>query len=410
MKTALERWLRERGLDARGLTILATSMVLAATLVAPPLAQGSDSVLEATGVLRQETVTASVHPGLALLVADATTTNTAQAFQRAGRSRGPKPVGRLVWFGPDPGEAVDAGEPIARIDQGAGRLFASRSMAEIDVARTGVDAVEEAREKLLEAIDQAQDARSQLLDVRTTARAQFADKVTQGAVQERKLKDTVTSLSKTRPPTDPGLVAAKQALAKLQAGLAAGETAFEAAMAMISDGLAKIADAIDKLETQHDVLGHRADSLRSRARQLQAIDRAARVLMREYTIRAPREGVLATRKAERGQLVFANQAIADVAPKGTLVLDLFVPFDEARDLRAGQIATVRVDGVVRDFPGRVRRVDDVVLFAPTDVVAQEIHLLRTVQVEVEVTDPTGVLKAGMPADAVVRPMSEGVDR
>jgi HlyD family secretion protein len=410
MRAGLEGWLRERGLDPRGLTILVTSMVLAATLVCPPLAQGSDAVLQATGVLRQETVTASVHPALALLVADATATNTAQAFQRAGRSRGPKPVGRVVWFGPDSGDAVRTGEPIARIDQGAGRLFAARSTAEIDVARTGVDAVEEAREKILDAIDEAEDARSQLLDARATAKAQFAGKSAQGAAQARSLKDRIALLGRTRPPTDPELMGAKQALAKLQGGLSAGEAAFDTAMAKIADGLAKIADAVDTLETQYDVLGHKADSLRARVRQLQAIDRAARVLMREYTIRAPRAGVLSARKAERGQLVFANQAVATIAPKGKLVLDLFVGYDEVRDVRVGQIATVRVDGVARDFAGRVRRVHDAVRFAPTNAVTPRIHLSRTVQVEVEVTDPSGVLKAGMPADAVVQPMSEGADR
>jgi hypothetical protein len=116
---------------------------------------------------------------------------------------------------------------------------------------------------------------------------------------------------------------------------------------------------------------------------------------------------LVARKADRGEVVFADQAIATVAGRGKIVLDLFVPFDEARDVRPGQVASVRVDGVARDFPGRVVRVHDAVRLAPTDVVTGRIHLSRTVQVELEIQDSSGVLKAGMPADAVVRPMSEG---
>lgn len=406
MKARIDGWLRRRVPDPSRPLIVATSVTLVAALVSPPLARGSDAILEATGVLRRETVTASVHPGLALLVADATTTNTAQAFQRAGRSRGPRPVGRLVWSGPQPGAAVKTGEPIARIDRGAGRLFVARSRAEIEVARTAVDVVEDARGKILDAIDEAQDARAQLLDARATAKAQFAGKMAEGALQEKKLKDTIALLNRLRRPADPGLMTAKQALAKLRAGLAAGESAFDAAMATIAQGLDKIADAIDKLETQYEVLGHRADSLRARVRQLQAIDRAARVLMREYTVRAPATGVLVARKADSGEIVFANQAIATVAPKGTIVLDLYVPFDEARGVRPGRTATVRVDGVAREFTGRVRRVHEVVRFAPTDVVTRQIHLSRTVQVELEVEDDSGVLKGGMPADAVVRPTSK----
>lgn len=389
---------------------VAVSMVLVAILVCPPLAQGSDAVLEATGVLRQETVTASVHPGLALLVADATTTDTARAFQRAGSAQGPKPVGRVVWLGPDPGEDVRRGEPIARIDSATGRLFVARSMAQVQLARTAVDIVEDARHRILDAIDEAKDARAQLLDARATAKARFAGKMAEGALQEKKLKDRIAMLGKVRPPTDPELAAAKRALVQLEAGLAAGEAAFDSAMGKIADGLDKIADAIDELETRYDVLGHRSESLRARVRQLQAIDRAARVLTREYTVRAPRDGVLVARRADRGEVVFANQSIAAVAPKETIVLDLFVPFDEARDVSPGQVATVRVDGVALGFAGRVRRVHDAVCLAPTDVVTQRIHLSRTVQVEVEVTDPSGVLKAGMPADAVVRPTSEGADR
>jgi multidrug resistance efflux pump len=205
-----------------------------------------------------------------------------------------------------------------------------------------------------------------------------------------------------------GLAAVEVGLSKLQAGLAKGTAAFQAgmaklaaALAQMAAGFAKIEQGLDMIDRQLRVLEHMRIALQARVRQAQAIESVVRVLGEGYVVRSPINGYLVSQEAQAGQLLFARQAIAFVAPAGKLKLDLFVPLDQVRAIQPGDAALVRVDGVARAFRGRVKVIADQVDFVPTSAASAETHLERTVRVELDVDDPSGVLKPGMAADATV---------
>lgn len=439
----------------------AVAAALAVSLVVPPLAAGAGAYVSATGLLRFDSTTVAVDPGLALLNPDATTTSTLNAFLRAARRGGaPRPVGRLAWYGPEAGTRVAAGATIARIDPTSGRLFKRRARAEVEVASTNVEVIDDARSKLLDARSKLLDARSKLLDARTKARALFAKKKAQGLAAEMKLVKATAALAAQQaalesklaqaksglvqalgmlaqaqalPDSDPtkaakvaaaqaavaraqaavgallaahgkvsgGLAGVRAGLAKLRAGLAAGISGFAVAMTKMAQGLALMDTALVKLDQQYDSLGHIRIAVLAYVRGAKARLDAVKVLEGAYNVRSPITGMLVSRKVQPGQLVFGDQPVAVVAPAGRLILDLYVPLDVARGVRVGQTGRVTVDGLSDSFEASVRSVRDQVDFAPTDVATREIHLSRTVKVELDVADQTGTLKAGMPADVVI---------
>lgn len=410
----------------------------------------------ATGTLAHDSVTISADPGLAVLVPDAATTDTVRAFLRA-RTAGPRAVGRLTFFGPEPGAPVRRGQVIARIDPTGGRLFRRRSFAQKEVAEANVGLAESGREKIRDAKAELADARAALLEARRKGRARFEDRMAEGRASERSLSRTVAGLSRTRsglmgklrraqrslasartalaaaqalPDSDPtkaekvaaakalvarakasaarlqaaiakldrGLDRARSGLARMRAGLAAGRAQFAEAMARMSAALDKMASARRALEERGRVLGHLAEAGRAFARAATHTDRAARSLTYRYELRSPIDGVLVSRRAEVGEPVFVGRPIAVVAPAGRLELRVHVPLGEVRGVLAGQRGEVSVDGVGTSFEAVVRRVRQAVRPAPTNLATRRTHLVYTVEVMLDVFDDTGTLKAGMPAD------------
>ena len=124
-------------------------------------------------------------------------------------------------------------------------------------------------------------------------------------------------------------------------------------------------------------------------------------------VRAPSDGVVLAHEAVSGQLIFTGQPIVEFAPADSLELVLGFPLGDAATVRTGDLVDVTVDGLPGVYHGGVATVGQTVSPAPTDMVAHDIHVMRTVRVVVEVTDPTGHLKSGMPADAVIHSSSKG---
>jgi HlyD family secretion protein len=72
-------------------------------------------------------------------------------------------------------------------------------------------------------------------------------------------------------------------------------------------------------------------------------------------------------------------------------------------VKVGDAATVRVDGRVQDFTGRVSYVSPVAEFTPKNVQTPEERAKLVFRVKLALDNPDGVFKPGMPADAYFGP-------
>jgi HlyD family secretion protein len=84
-------------------------------------------------------------------------------------------------------------------------------------------------------------------------------------------------------------------------------------------------------------------------------------------------------------------------------LRAFVPQDQIGRLRLGSDARIRIDAFPeRTFDAEVTRIDERAQFTPREVYVPEERVRLMFGVTLSASNPDGLLKPGMPADAWIR--------
>jgi membrane fusion protein YbhG len=124
----------------------------------------------------------------------------------------------------------------------------------------------------------------------------------------------------------------------------------------------------------------------------------------DFTIRSPIAGKVLTRTVERGERVAEGTPLFTLVNPDSLYVKIYVPEPSIGKVALGQEARVSVDAYPgRVFPARVSKVSQEAEFTPKNVETREERVKLVFAVEVALAEnPGGVLKPGMPADAVVR--------
>jgi HlyD family secretion protein len=126
----------------------------------------------------------------------------------------------------------------------------------------------------------------------------------------------------------------------------------------------------------------------------------ARERLARTRIHAPISGRVLERLAEPGEVVAAGQPVAIIANLSQVRLKLFVTEADLGRLRLGAPARIRVDAFPeRTFDARIAQVDAQAQFTPRDVHMKDERVRTVYGVTLEAANPQGLLKPGMPADA-----------
>jgi HlyD family secretion protein len=125
------------------------------------------------------------------------------------------------------------------------------------------------------------------------------------------------------------------------------------------------------------------------------------VQLDKLTVSAPADGVVLTRAVEPGEVVMAGARLLTLGRLDSLTITVYVPEDRYGELSLGQAATVTVDS----FPGvtfsaSVVQIANQAEFTPRNVQTVEGRSGTVYAVKLQVEDPDGKLKPGMPADVV----------
>ena len=124
----------------------------------------------------------------------------------------------------------------------------------------------------------------------------------------------------------------------------------------------------------------------------------------EMTVRAPTAGTVLVRTIERGEWVQPGTPLYTLVDLSQLYLKIYVPEPDIGKIVFDQAARVHVDAFPeRFFPARVSKIASEAEFTPKNVETREERVKLVFAVELALDqNPDGVLKPGMPADAVVR--------
>lgn len=151
------------------------------------------------------------------------------------------------------------------------------------------------------------------------------------------------------------------------------------------------------MQAQADIQSAEAEVARSRA-QLQE----AEANRSDLQIVAPFAGTVATRSAEPGEVVSPGTAILTILNPGQVYLRAFIPEGEIGRVRTGQLARVFLDSNPQQpLDATVARIDPQVSFTPENTYFRDDRVRQVVGVKLQLTNPQGFAKPGMPADGEV---------
>jgi HlyD family secretion protein len=159
-------------------------------------------------------------------------------------------------------------------------------------------------------------------------------------------------------------------------------TTAEKAVAQAEAGLAQVQTAIKQAEAQ-----------------LALID----TQLAKLTVPAPADGVVLTRSVQPGEVLSPGSQAFILVRLDDLTITVYVPEDRYGEISLGQSADVSVDS----FPGMtfhttVVYISDQAEFTPRNVQTVEGRSSTVYAIKLKVDDPSGKLKAGMPADVTFK--------
>jgi multidrug resistance efflux pump len=141
------------------------------------------------------------------------------------------------------------------------------------------------------------------------------------------------------------------------------------------------------------------DQSKNAAQQAQANLDLLNAQLGKLTVYAPLDGVILTRNVEPGEFVQPGAESLSMANINSLTITVYVPEDRYGQIHLGQGATVSVDSFPgQTFSAKVSFISDQAEFTPRNVQTVEGRSSTVYAVKLQVTDPQGKLKPGMPAD------------
>ena len=136
-----------------------------------------------------------------------------------------------------------------------------------------------------------------------------------------------------------------------------------------------------------------------RSRELEIRLRLLDRMIADSRVHSPISGQVVTRYVEPGEVVTVGRAMLKVADLSLMKIRVYLPASLLGSVKLGQAVRVRADGAPEEpFEGEVVWISPEAEFTPKNVQTAEARAELVYAVKIEVPNPQGVLKIGMPAD------------
>lgn len=150
----------------------------------------------------------------------------------------------------------------------------------------------------------------------------------------------------------------------------------------------------------------RPEEIRAADARLAQAEAAADLLRRtilDCTVAAPADGVITRRLAEPGEYVIPGGGLLVLSRLDSVHVMIYLTTAEVGHVRLGDAAEVRIDAFPdRPFPGQVTYISPEAEFTPKNVQTKDDRVKLVFGVKVEIPNPDGHLKPGLPCDAAIR--------
>lgn len=120
-------------------------------------------------------------------------------------------------------------------------------------------------------------------------------------------------------------------------------------------------------------------------------------------VKAPSDGVILTRSIEPGEVIPAGAVAILLGRLDNLIITVYIPEDRYGEVNLGQIANVTVDSFPGEtFTATVIHIADQAEFTPRNVQTVSGRKSTVFAIKLQLQDPNGKLKPGMPADVTFK--------
>jgi HlyD family secretion protein len=146
--------------------------------------------------------------------------------------------------------------------------------------------------------------------------------------------------------------------------------------------------------------GPRAEEIRAavaRAEAAAAIERAAAENIRKHVLKADAAAEVVEEPIKFGEFVNPGTPVVVVADTGHPYVDIFVPQGRISEVTIGAAAAVRVDSLDLALSGHVEYIGRTTEFTPRFLFSPTERPALVLRVRVEIEDPDGLMRAGVPA-------------
>ena len=144
------------------------------------------------------------------------------------------------------------------------------------------------------------------------------------------------------------------------------------------------------------------DAARWQVTQAESALAQARSRLRETVVVSPIEGVVLRKNLEAGETANPGVPILTLVDPKDVWLRAYVPETEMGRLKIGDPATLHVDAFPnRVFTGRLIEIGGEAEFTPRNVQTKKERVNLVFRIKIQIDNPEGLLKPGLPADADV---------
>jgi HlyD family secretion protein len=330
----------------------------------------------------------------------------------------PKTGGRIIEILVREGDAVQAGDTIARLDDQQVRARVEQARVAVTAADARVQAAGRQAAVLEQQLEQSQLQTGQA-NVDASGRVQQADADLAAAEADLARQEAANRLAAFD----------KEAYSKLAESGAVSERQGKQAVAAADQQAAAVAAATRRVEaargalmsaranlTNERIRGAQTAGIRQQMAEQQAeiasatanVDHAraqlreAEANLDDLIVTAPFAGTVLTRTAEPGEVVQGGTAIVTLADLARVYLRGYVPEGQIGQVRVGQSARVYLDS----FPDRavdalVSRVDPQATFTPENTYFRDDRVKQVIGLKLQLKGAFGLAKPGMPADGEI---------
>ena len=329
-----------------------------------------------------------------------------------------KTTGRILEVRVREGDTVNAGDPIAFLDDAQIRAREDQAHAALSEAEAKGEAAREQiavlQQQLLQSRLEVGQSKFDTEGHIKQAEAELATAQSELAQQEAAYqiaafdRDAYTRLAKS------GAVSERQGLqaattADQQAAVvAASKRRVEAAQAALTTAQSTLSNpGIRESQValvRSQIAGQQAEvaSAAAQTQQAQAQLAEAQDNRNDLTVRAPFSGTVVTRAAEPGEMITAGTAIITLLDLSKVYLRGFVPEGDIGKVKVGQPAHIYLDSnPQKPVDAYVSRIDPQATFTPENTYFRDDRVKQVVGIKLQLKEGFGLAKPGMPVDGEV---------